>query len=138
MNQYRLEVTHHPKFTAQQLATHLAEAYQNARLHDQQALDYATQANSERTKAIEMRDVLSQIRRDPSRESLVVINPKTGRPRRMNPYKTYSESALRDQLKTHENQATDFDIQATNFRAAAAKARSEIDRIQGELHNTRE
>ncbi len=134
MTNIHFKVTEDPEFTPTQLAGHLTEAYLNVDLHLQQADTYATQANAERTKAVRMRDILDQIRKDPSRNSLVTYTAD-GRPRRMDPYKTYSEQALREQLRKHEHQAVQFDADATNFRAKVAQARSEITRITGELRN---
>lgn len=134
---YKLEITEDPQFTPTQLATFLAEALQNSILHADQASVYSAQANVERQKAVGIRDILQQIKNDPSRETLKTYTPD-GRPRRMDPLRTYSEQALRDQLKIHKNQAVKFDVDATMFLSKAAQERSEVERLQTELRKLTE
>lgn len=108
------------------LATRIAELHQDIQVFRAEATSYANQARSERQKANELRDVMRQIAEDPSRESLVLINPRTGRPRRMNPYKEYSVAALQEQLEQHEADAAEFDATSRKKQQAMAEAQREL------------
>ena len=125
-----LRIEYDYKDDPKHLAMRLGELYSDLQTFDREAQSYAEQANAERTKAVELRDVLAQIEADPSRDSLIVINPATGLPRRMNPFKEYSVDAMLEQLLTHDNRAIEFDQTAAGKRGDLSDAREEIKDVQ--------
>jgi hypothetical protein len=115
------------------LARDLGAYHKGIAERERDAAAFEKQANDERRQAATVRDVLDQIETDPERKSLVVLNPKTGLPRRMNPYAEYSVDALMEQVLIHEQRAAEFSEQAAGYRQDIVDYRAEIVALEGIL-----
>jgi hypothetical protein len=120
------------------LAYRIGELLKGINQREKDSSAYRQQAGDERQKGREITSVLMQIEADPSRESLVVINPKTGTPRRMNPYLEYSIDALLEQSLQAEAKASEFEKMASDYSADISAMRVELSHVESILSGLRE
>lgn len=121
----------------QRLALQLAEAMHRVGEAQNDAIAFGEFASSETMKASELRDLMHRIKTE-GRENVRTFNPKTGKPRRMDPLQEYDLGALQTEIDLRRRRAQEFREKANEAKSIVSDSRREADMLQRKLRKLRE
>ena len=118
----------------ERLAVRLAEAMETQGEATADAIAFKAQADDDRRKAQRLQNTLFQIQQGTVQPD---INPRTGKPYRMQMEAGFDEEAVKAELEMRRARAQEFTQKADRARAQAAAAKAEAARLRSELAKAR-
>lgn len=122
------------ELSPERIAIRLAEAIdqQGKALGDERA--FSAQADDDRRKAQRLQTLIFDIEHGRAEPK---INPKTGKPYRMQMIDDHDPDVMREEMEMRRARAQEFAEKANFAKAIAEKARREVARLQSELARAR-